>query len=258
MIVILSPSKTINPKPVASWVKGSKPQFLEQAEELVATVNKLGSKLAKTFGVSPKIGQTNAQQFKDWRPKGKTPTAWAYRGETFFGLSAEKLNESSLEFAQQHLFIVSGLYGLLRPADLIMPYRLEMSTRLKDKWGRNLYEYWDNSLANHLVEQNPVFILNCASNEYSKAVIPHLPKNLDVITPKFLSPSQSGLKPKMAFAKYTRGLMARWAVENEIKSEDIIGFSEEGYAYQSNLSTLNEPVFVAPASFSLKGRWTKT
>lgn len=261
MIILLSPSKTINPKPVDDSVVSTKPIFSYQAEQLVGSVNKLGRNLASTLGVSDKLAEENRARFAIWRAKPDTtegcPAAWSYRGETFFGLSIEKMNERSIKYAQEHLLIVSGLYGLLRPQDKIMPYRLEMSTKLKGNWGKTLYEFWGDKLSDFISDKNPGLVLNCASVEYSKA-LKNLPGDIKVITPKFLSETKTGLRSKMVFAKYSRGLIARWAIENRIKKpEDLKNFDCEGYHFSSENSTEIEYAFIAPADFTIKGRFTK-
>lgn len=258
MLILLSPSKTINFKPAASWIHPSQPPFLEQSEKLVSAINMLGKELGKTLDVSDKLADENRQRYKTWNvypnKDNSGPAAWAYRGETFFGLSAERLDQDSMQFAQEHLLIISGLYGLLRPEDQIMHYRLEMTTKLKGEWGTNLYKFWGNKLAEYASAQSPNFILNCASEAYSKAVLKHLPKNVSVVSPKFLHNGKS----KMAFSKYTRGLMARWAIENRVSNpKQCLEFNIEGYKYDPKLSSLNQPVFNALSNFSLKGRWTK-
>lgn len=259
MLILLSPSKTINFKPLHNDVVPTQPEFLEQSEQLATAVLSLGPRLADVFGVSSTIATENQKQFKAWSPKPKVPqacpAAWAYRGETFAGLSIEKLDKESQQFAQKHLYIISGLYGLLRPFDLIMPYRLEMVTRLQGSWGITLYDFWGDKLSHHIEQQNPDFILNCASDAYFSVVGKHLAKDIRVITPKFL---HNGIQ-KMAFAKYSRGLMARWAVTEKIKkSQDIVKFNAEGYVYDPKRSSENSPVFIVPPSFSLAGRWKKT
>ncbi len=259
MIILLSPSKTINFKPFADEIAYTKPQFLEHSTQLATAVNRLESKLASVFGVSSAIAEVNKKQFQMWNVNPNRldacPAAWAYRGETFAGLSIEKLDKQFIQFAQKHLYIISGLYGLLRPLDLITPYRLEMQTKLKGPWGETLYDFWGNTLAMYIEKQNPDFILNCASEAYYMAVGTHLPPNIRVITPKFL---HKGVQ-KMAFAKYSRGLMARWVIEEKIRTpQDVMTFNTEGYIYDPDQSTENELVFNAPKDFSLAGRWKKT
>lgn len=259
MLILLSPSKTINFKPVSNGIVPTKPQFLEQSTHLTKTVLSLGPQLAHVFGVSAAIAVQNQKQFENWSPTPKKDTgchaAWAYRGETFAGLSIETLDKTSQDFAQKHLYAISGLYGLLRPYDMIMPYRMEMVTRLSGPWGNTLYDFWGDTLSKHIEKQNPDFILNCASDAYFSVVGKKLSKNIRVITPKFL---HNGIQ-KMAFAKYSRGLMAHWAIVERIKKpEDILNFTAEGYIYDPKKSTENAPVFIAPKSFSLAGRWKKT
>ncbi len=257
MIVLLSPSKTINPLQAQTSVAATQPEFLDQSVRLVKRINKLGRNLGKTLGVNETIADLNRQRFAQWTA---TPThdqsvraAWTYRGETYGGLAVGSLDDRTLAYAQDHLRIVSGLYGLLRPHDLIMPYRLEMSTRLTINSHTNLYSFWGDRLAQSVVDASPEFILNCASIEYSKAVVPHLPPHIPVITPTFLHDGKS----KMVFAKFMRGTMARWAVEHTPSSaNDITKFNEEGYTYDMQHSTPTHPVFTAPPNFTIKGRWS--
>jgi cytoplasmic iron level regulating protein YaaA (DUF328/UPF0246 family) len=259
MLILLSPSKTINFKQFDKTISFSRPQFLESSKVLVAAVNKLGPKLPKIFGVSQKIAEDNEKQFKTWNseavPPKACPAAWAYRGETFAGLSIEKLNTNSIKFAQDHLLIISGLYGLLRPLDLIVPYRLEMTTVLEGSWGKNLYQFWGDKLTNYIEAQKPSFILNCASDAYFDVIGRNLSKSVQIITPKFLHNDIQ----KMAFSKYSRGLMASWAITERMNNpQDVTKFNEEGYTYDSKKSTPNIPVFIAPKKFSIAGRWKKT
>jgi uncharacterized protein len=259
MIIFLSPSKTINFKPVPPFINPTKPQFLNDSIQLAKAVNNLGPKLKSVFGVSDKIADENRKQFKSWSSNPKAddscPAAFAYRGETFAGLSIEKMDKDSVEFAQNHLYIISGLYGLLRPLDIIVPYRLEMTTRLKSAWGKTLYDFWGDKLAKYIEKQKPDFILNCASSAYFDAVGKKLQNSVPVITPKFIHEG----KQKMAFSKYSRGLMTRWVSQYKIKNiEEIKEFNLEGYVYDSKHSTQDEPVFIAPKDFSIMGRWKKT
>lgn len=259
MIILLSPSKSILFKPVADSISGTQPQFLAQSKQLSAAVMKVGPKLSTLFGVSAAIATENQKQFSAWThspaASDACPAAWAYRGETFAGLSIEKFDQKSILFAQRHLYIISGLYGLLRPLDLIMPYRLEMTTQLSGSWGKNLYSFWGTTLTKHIEAQKPDWILNCASDAYFQAIGRSLSTSTSVITPIFLHQG----KKKMAFSKYSRGLMARWVIEKKItNSQDIVKFDAEGYVYDPKKSTQNEPVFNAPKDFSIAGRWKKT
>lgn len=260
MIILLSPAKTINYKPVDARVPLTKSEFFKQASELVDTLRT--QNLQKTLGVSEKLAELNAERFAAWSANAQPPqaerAAWAYRGEVYFGLSAESLSPEQLTFANNHVRIISGLYGLLRITDAIMPYRLEMKTALKGAWGKNLYDFWGSQLNNALLELQPSFVLNCASQEYLKAVQPHLPDTLRIVTPSFLHDGPTGTRPKMAFSKYSRGLMARWAIEKELLDPSVIPyFDVEGYRFDAERSTPDKPVFIAPPNFTIKGRFTK-
>lgn len=256
MLVILSPSKTVNFKRPKHLVEVSRPQLLDKSSALATRLNSLSTALPQVLNVSDKLAEENRKRFSEWTDNPETiqPAAWVYRGETYAGLSINELDPEMLSFAQNHILIVSGLYGLLRPQDNIMPYRLEMSTKLSGPWGNNLYDFWGTTLADHISAQNPKLILNCASAEYSKAIIKHLPTTIPIVTPKFLHEGKS----KMAFAKFSRGLMARWVAETRPSTRDELKkFNYERYRYNENLSEPNKPVFIVPRGFSLKGRWTK-
>ncbi|MFT4532452.1 MAG: cytoplasmic iron level regulating protein YaaA (DUF328/UPF0246 family) [Candidatus Saccharimonadales bacterium] len=249
MIIITSPSKTYNPKP--SEVTLTLPLFQKETDRLLGAMLRNKTKLETVLGVSQDVAKLNRDRIENWADAATTPAAWSYRGETFFGLSIEDLSNEDIEYAQEHLYIVSGLYGLLRPTDGIKPYRLEMSTKLKSGTASNLYQFWDDTLSETIMNSDPKFVINCASKEYSKAALKDI--NIPIITPTFLHNGKS----KMAFAKYSRGLMARWAIENRITdSKQLKQFSVEGYEYNQALSTDNKLVFVAPKGFSIKGRFT--
>ena len=260
MIILLSPSKTMS-KREAPPFKATIPAHIEDSQRLVETVRKLDSKLGKTLGVSEKIAELNRGRYAEWSVDAHSsakPTLYAFASDVYNGLAAFDMNEQQVAFAQQHLRILSGLYGLLKPSDAIMPHRLEMSTRLAGEWGKNLYEFWGDNLADEIMESKPSFILNCASDEYFKSVAKHLPSSIEVVTPRFLHDSGNGPRAKMTFAKYTRGLMARWAIENQISNaEETLMFNAEGYEYHPELSEPGKPVFIAPKEFSLKGRFIK-
>lgn len=262
MLILLSPAKSINYKSVRDGTPLTHSEFEDEADVL-AKVIRTSKNVAKTLEVSDALGALNKERFDAWHPHAKTPegerAAWVYRGEVYFGLSADSLSDEQLAFANDHVRIISGLYGLLRLTDVILPYRLEMKIKLKGQWGKNLYDFWGTKLADAVLKQEPSFILNCASQEYFKVIAPGIKHDLPVITPKFLHDGPTGVKPKMAFAKYSRGLMARWAIENKlVNPSDVIAFDVEGYRYSEDRSTPNEPVFIAPAGFTIKGRFTKT
>ena len=251
MKIIVSPSKTFNPKPHNN-VAITDPLFPSDVSILVSSVITQSDNLEKLFGVSEKIADENRTRFANWDSAPVTPAAWSYRGETFFGLSIEDMTAEQQQYAQENLYIVSGLYGLLRPQDGIKAYRLEMSTKLPTESAKDLYTYWTARLAARITTEESGFIVNCASNEYSKVITPYT--DLPIVTPKFLHQGRS----KMAFAKYSRGLLARWCIINEPQRiKDIEKFDLDGYRYNEEASTPLNPVFIAPENFTIKGRFTK-
>ena len=263
MITLLSPAKTMNYKDVPTWVAPSKVHFLSEAKDLVSVLKPLSpKKLSKTLGVSEKIGQLNFDRFQSWKAQEHSeaqPSVWAYSGDVYNGLDIKSFSRQDNEYAQSQLKIISGLYGIVRPFDLIVPYRLEMRTRLKGKWGKDLYDFWGSKLSDLILESKPEVILNCASDEYARAVVPHLKKSVRVITPQFYKHTSDGPQRKALFSKYTRGVMARWALTNRIEDpEDMKKFNLEGYKFSEKLSTPDAPAFIAPSSFTLLGRFTKT
>jgi len=228
------------------------PLYPNDVVTLVEAINNQANNLESLFSISPALAELNRERYAQWDNAATTPAAWSYRGETFLGLSIQSLTPDQQAYAQSHIFILSGLYGLLRPQDGIKPYRLEMRTRLVTDTAANLYDYWGGRLADMIASNEDDYILNCASAEYAKAIMPHT--SLPVITPKFLHNGRS----KMAFAKYSRGLLARWCAINQPRSiKDLQKFNLEGYIYDEVLSTPNEPVYIAPKNFTIAGRFKK-
>ncbi len=260
MIILISPSKTLSKRSAPSG-SYTLPTRIDKAQTLVETLNKNPKKLAQILGVSENIAALNRERFEAWNVdahRSGKPAIYAYAGDVYNGVAAFDMSKAEIAYAQKHLRMLSGLYGALRPLDKILPYRLEMSTRLMGSWGSNLYAFWDNIIAQDILAEEPGLILNCASTEYEKAVLPYLPDEVEVISPVFLHDSGSGPKAKMTFAKYARGLMARWAIENKINSaEAVTTFDSEGYTYNPGLSKPGAPAFLAPRDYSLKGRFTR-
>lgn len=255
-IIILSPSKTMNHKTVPSFVKASQARHLDDATIIMSAINRLGNKTAKVLGVSQSIVDANITNHNSWKKdahKNAQPAVYAFSGDVYNGLNILDFSEQDMERAQKSLRIISGLYGVLRPLDSILPYRLEMKTRLKGKWGSGLYDFWGARLAQEIESEMPNWILVCASNEYSQAVVGHIERT-PVITPIFL---QDG-KQKGLFSKYGRGLLAAWVIKNNIQnSEDLKLFSEEGFRFVAKDSTETTAVFAVPQNFTLLGRFKK-
>ncbi len=252
MIVLLSPAKTLDETPVEVDFF-SQPRLLDKSLSLIEILKKKNSKdLQKLMGVSEKIADLNVyrnQQFTTpFTIENAKPSVLAFKGDVYTGLQANEFNDEDLEFAQNHLRILSGLYGVLRPMDLMQPYRLEMGTKLKVKRKKNLYEYWDNTITEVLNEdlksnENET-IINLASNEYFKSV---QKKGLegDIINVHFKE-NRNGVYKVISFsAKKARGMMARYIVKNRIQNpKEILNFNEDRYEYSDELSSEKDWVFV--------------
>lgn len=250
MLIVISPAKTLDFESELVTESASQPQFLDQAEYLVGKLKKFSAKkLEELFKVSPELAELNQQRFLEWsRPfhAGNSRQAvLAFKGEVYRGLNAENFNDPDFEFAEKHLYILSGLYGLLRPLDLIQPYRLEMGT----PWAitpktKNLYAYWSDTVTKTINEASvdgP--LINLASNEYFKAIdLKQLQR--EVITMQFKDFKNGEYKALMTYAKHARGLMARYIIRNQITSvEDLKGFDKQGYTYNPQLSSEKDLVF---------------
>ncbi len=248
MLVVVSPAKKLDMDPVAG-VQPTQPVFPERTRELVAEAAKLTSgELEKLMKISPNLAKLNQQRFSDFGSQDRKPAAFAFAGDTFQGLEAATLDADALRWAQDHLRILSGLYGILRPLDEIEPYRLEMGSRLKTEHGKNLYEYWGSALALELSAQakttHSTAVVNCASHEYFQAVDTRS-LSVPVISPVFMESTEKGPKIISFYAKRARGAMARFVVSNRIATPAALcDFDAGGYRYEPNLSSENKPVFL--------------
>ncbi|MEP3945875.1 peroxide stress protein YaaA [Ascidiaceihabitans sp.] len=253
MLVVISPAKRLD------WeerdVAMTAPDFQDDAIRLTKTARNLTlGKLKDLMHLSDDLAKLNRDRFKAFEDAPSVdvtrPAALAFAGDTYQGLEAQTLDSDEMAWAQEHLRILSGLYGVLRPLDAIQPYRLEMGSRLKTRRGTNLYEYWGDDLSKALNLQGASVgtetLINCASQEYFGAVAMKSLK-LRVITPAFMEDKGQGPKIVSFFAKKARGAMARFVVQNRLTHpDDILGFETGGYAYQPDLSTEDKPVFVRP------------
>ena len=219
MLVVVSPAKKLNMS-LVQGLKVSEPYFKKNVDELVNVVRDLSAKdLENLMDISPKLAELNRDRFKEFGNQQKKAAAFAFAGDTYKGLSIEKLEKEDLDFAQKHLRILSGLYGVLRPLDLMKPYRLEMGTKLNNPEGKNLYQFWGDIIVEKLNEvvgtlQERVLV-NLASNEYSKSI------NFDkfqgrVITPVFKEYKNGEYKVIGLHSKRARGLMTRYIIKNQI------------------------------------------
>lgn len=251
MLTVISPAKRLDwaARDVATTV----PVFQADADALVNYARKLSiTALRELMDISPDLAKLNHDRFASFsETKDDTrPAAMAFAGDTYTGLEAVSLDAEDLRFAQEHLRILSGLYGLLRPLDAIQPYRLEMGSRLKTQRGHSLYDYWGSQVSEALNAQadgvGTDVLINCASIEYFGAVDLAALK-MRVITPVFLEDKPAGPKVVSFFAKKARGAMARFIVERRLTTpKGIVDFDLGGYEFQPSLSTDEKPVFLRP------------
>jgi len=252
MITIISPAKTLDFKTQIKFDEFSIPEHLEKSQQLVDTLKKKSvSKLADLMSISPKLAQLNYDRFKEWKLPFSNQNAkqavFVFKGDVFVGLNIDKFLQEDIQYTQQHLRILSGLHGLLRPLDLIQPYRLEMGTKLKYRRKNNLYEFWGDlitqDLQTSLDSQGDNYLINLASDEYFKSLNKKKLK-ARIITPVFKDFKNGEYKFLSFFGKKARGMMARYILQNRISNpEDLKHFEEEGYFYNDNLSKNDVFVF---------------
>jgi uncharacterized protein len=246
MLVVISPAKKLDFESRADKaLPATKPSMLKATEELIGVTRSLSrKKLADLMKISDKLVGLNRQRFQDFStPFTKTNAKQAvltFMGDTYLGLDAGSLSADDLDYAQDHLRILSGLYGLLRPLDLMQPYRLEMGIRLKTPGADNLYDFWADQITVNLnksiVKTASKHLLNCASNEYFKAVKPNLLK-ADIVTPVFKQVKDGQARMLGMMAKRARGAMARYVIQNNIdRSAGLKDFKVDGYRFQAKLS----------------------
>ena len=253
MIAVVSPAKTLdfeNPSPLN---KHSQAQLLEQSEKLAEALKKCSAAdLQKLMGISPKLGKLNYDRFQAWEAPFTTKNAkaacYAFKGDVYTGLDAETLTEKQIAIAQKRLRIISGLYGLLRPLDLIQPYRLEMGTAFAPGKTKDLYAFWDGQITDAVNEAlrkaKSKTLLNLASNEYFNAIHPGA-VNAEIISPVFKDYKNGKYKVISFFAKRARGLMARHVIEHDLEDpKNLKKFKSAGYKYSAAESTDHAPVFL--------------
>ena len=256
MLSILSPAKTLDYDTAPTTRKSTQPLFLDEATKLVGAARKMTpDDIQSLMGVSEKIAQLNHERFMNWAPDFSLDNAkqavLAFKGDVYTGLRADTLSTKELAFAQKHLRILSGLYGLLRPLDLMQPYRLEMGLPFQYAGGKNLYEFWGESitqlLAKHVKASGSPVLVNLASNEYFKSVRPKL-LDVDIVTPQFRDLKNGQYKMISFFAKKARGLMARYIIEEGLNTpEGLKDFTGEGYYYSAAQSQGGQWVFLRDA-----------
>ena len=255
MLFLLSPAKTLDyetPVPAAVARKSTEPLFTAQATELVAVLRrKSAAEVAALMELSPALATLNVERYAAWqpqsRPESSKPAALAFAGDVYEGLDANSLKAADLVWAQDHVVILSGLYGALRPLDRLQPYRLEMGTALATKRGRDLYAFWGDAVAQHLNErlagERAPVVVNLASQEYSRVALrPAL--QAQVVDCQFEDWKGGRYKIISFFAKRARGLMCRWAVQQRVRTAARLReFSAEGYALDEAASQPQRLVF---------------
>ena len=248
MLVVISPAKKLD-RSQKQLPGVSEPLFTQQTQELVGVMQSLDpERLKKLMSISDNLAALNVDRFSRFGAQERKPAMFAFAGDTYHGLDATTLDDEDLVWAQDHLRIISGLYGLLRPLDEIEPYRLEMGSRLVTKRGKSLYDFWGSQLSNSLndaaTKTGADMLLNCASKEYFSA-IDEAALKMPVLTPTFLE--ESGGKPKIVsfYAKKARGAMARFVMQNKLKTrQKLEEFDLGGYQYQADLSDSSSLIFV--------------
>ncbi len=252
MIAILSPAKKLDFNRNIPTDNHSEIRFSEEAIQLAQQLKTYSQNdLQKLMKISPQLAELNAERFHQWHwphdEKESRQAIFAFNGEAYNGLDATSLDESEISIAQKQLRILSGLYGLLRPLDLIMPYRLEMGIKLETGKGKDLYKFWGDKITQKLNDDlnsgNHQALINLASHEYFKAIDP---EKIDkpIITPEFKENKNGTYKVISVYAKKARGMMVRFIIQNQLSnSEDLKAFDWDGYHFNNDLSKGNEMVF---------------
>lgn len=250
MLTLLSPAKSFDFESPAHTTLSSQPDFGTESARLIKKVGTFSKKkLGELMSISDELAALNVARYQQWSPDPSPDTTkqavLTFNGEAYRGLSATEMDDQDLQFAQKHLRILSGLYGVLRPLDMIQPYRLEMGTKLKYYSYKNLYEFWGDKITKRLNDDldGAEWVINLASTEYYKAVKESKLK-ASVITPIFKDFSNGGYKVLMTYAKNARGAMANYIIKNKITNPELLkGFDENGYAFDTAQSEGNNWVF---------------
>lgn len=253
MLTLIPPAKTLDyesPVKIADWTE---PRFQDDSLQLIDKLKPMSKKrVAGLMSLSDKLAALNVERYRSYdekfTPENSRQSIFAFKGDVYIGLDAQTLTKPDLKFAQKQLRIISGLYGLLRPFDLMQPYRLEMGTDLKNKRGKNLYEFWGDQLTDSVNQEleagSGEFVVNLASKEYFGAI---QPKRLqgELISPVFLDQKNGDYKIISFFAKKARGSMARFIIKERVKTvKKLEQFSEDGYRFDPTRSEAGKPVFI--------------
>ena len=242
--ILLSPAKNLKKQPYINMDSLSTPRFMNEAKLIHRALSKMKfQQIVETMGVSATLARETLEMIKMWDHRFQYRAVELFDGEVYRGLAEETLDASQRSWMNDHVRILSGLYGILNPDDLIAPYRLEMKTKLSVKKSENLYLFWGEKLAKQL-KSEAAFLVNLASDEYSKAVLPYWDKS-HVITPVFMEENSGKPKVVMMYAKNARGKMARFIVQNQLEQlADIQAFDWDGYRLVKEHSDNNRWVFL--------------
>ncbi len=253
MIALLSPAKKMEFSPIPADLPATQPIFLDQSEKLIHKLQTLSrKKIAELMDLSANLADLNYNRYQNWvvpfTKEEALQAIYAFRGDVYIGFDADTMNKRDVDFAQQHIRILSGLHGVLRPMDLILPHRLEMGTRLAVARKKNLYEFWKKEVAmalqTALETEGSGILLNLASQEYFKVVDTKQLK-CRIIQFSFLENKNGQLKTISLFAKQARGAMARYIVDHQIKDPELLkGFDRNGYSFYAAKSDENHLCFV--------------
>lgn len=252
MLIVISPAKTLDFESPLPTEKFTQAELLDEAQSLIYTMRNYSPEdIAQLMSVSEKIATLNFDRFGDWSlpftPDNARQALLAFKGDVYEGIDAYQFSEQDLDFAQDHLRMLSGLYGLLKPLDLIQAYRLEMGTKVKNDRGSNLYQFWGDriteKLNDALAAQGDDVLVNLASNEYFKSVNKKVLK-ARILTPAFKDWKNGQYKMISFFAKRARGMMSRYIIENRLTDpQDLKSFDVAGYAFDSSMSGEDDWVF---------------
>jgi len=257
MLMVISPAKTLDFETPPTTERFTQPQYLDHSQELILQLRELTpAQISELMHLSDKLAGLNAARFGSWTPaftaKNAKQALLAFKGDVYTGLAAETLSETDLDYAQQHLRMLSGLYGLLRPLDLMQPYRLEMGTKLANARGKDLYAFWGERISEWLnealAEQGYDVLLNLASNEYFSAVKRSALK-ARVIDTEFRDQKNGQYKIISFYAKKARGMMSRFVISERIDNpEHLKQFDVQGYRFDNELSKPDKLVFLRAES----------
>jgi hypothetical protein len=239
MLAILSPAKSLDYERPLPPIETSSPRFGSEAEKLAVAAAKLSKKkLGELMHISPRLAELNAGRFRDFARAPKRPAIYAFAGDVYTGFEVRSLDEEAVRYAQDHVRILSGLYGLIRPLDEIRPYRLEMGTRWAPGRAKDLYSYWGPRVAQALVQDlDDGTIVNLASKEYWRAAEGHLPSGIRIVEIDFREEGPCGLRFNTFAAKQARGMMARYICEHRLTDAQALkAFDSDGYRYDPDSS----------------------